>query len=522
MNDRHDSQHDDFDSIAPAEVALTRDAPEAAAAPGDDHTWLKRAGLALLVLLLLGGTLFWLPNLLRPDLERIARGEDTPTAESRRETDRPEVGPAAGAESEAEGDPVAPYQQSRFERERRAVEDLISRLLDLQEDLEARAVAQWGAEEMAAARELAADGDDAFLAEEFDSARQRYEQAIASLEALDEQAGAAFEAAIEDGLAALEAGSSADAKAAFELAAAIRSDSDRARRGLQRAAVLDEVMALLAQAEEKIGREELEAARDNLQQALELDDETAAARSRLRDVRQRIVDRDFREALSRGYAALSDGNLDRAREAFRAAERLRPNASEVSEGLQLVEQASTDRRIAALREEAEEHMQAERWSDAVDSYRAALDLDGTLSFARQGRQQAERLQDLSQRMEATLDAPDRLSEDAVLAEARDLLASARAISNPRPGFAAHIDELDELLRVAAEPVPVRLRSDGSTEVTILRVARLGSFEQRQIELRPGRYTATGTRPGFRDVRLDFRVSPDPDANEVVIRTEERI
>ena len=53
-----------------------------------------------------------------------------------------------------------------------------------------------------------------------------------------------------------------------------------------------------------------------------------------------------------------------------------------------------------------------------------------------------------------------------------------------------------------------LRSDGATEVTVYKVARLGLFEERQLELRPGQYTAVGTRRGFRDVRVVFTVSPD--------------
>lgn len=522
MNDRTTPITDDeFDSIAPAEVALTRDATGTT----ESTTRPRRLGIGLVLgivfaLLIVAGLVLLLPELLRPDLESIATGPATPAPAVIRERDGRQDRSTAGSGDETE--PVAPYQQSRFERERRAVEDLIARLLDLQDELDAKAVERWGAEELAAARHLANEGDEAFLAESFDTARDRYQAAIAALQDLLGEAGNVFDDAIERGQAALTAGRSSAANEAFELAAAIRPGADAARRGLERAAVLDDVMAALREARRLLAANELEAAKAQLEAALELDNETEATKTVLADVRHRITERDFNAALSRGYAALADGRLDSARAAFQEARRLRPAAAEVEEGLLLVGQASTDRRIADLRQEAEALLAAEQFTKAAERYADVLELDAALSFARQGRNQALTLADLEERMQATLSAPDQLSDDVLLAEARNLLSEARAIDAPWPGFAAQVAELSELLDVAAEPVAVVLRSDGATEVTILRVARLGAFERRHIELRPGLYTAVGTRPGFRDVRLEFRVAPDPSANEVMIRTEERI
>lgn len=510
---------DDFESIAPVEVALTRDVPNTTeTVPRSRRIGpAMGAAIALAVLIIAAILLLQLPGLLRPDLEGIATGPATPPPAVIRERDGRQVSPAG-----EEAEPVAPYQQSRFERERRAVEDLIARLLDLQDELEAKAVDRWGAEALTAARELATEGDEAFLGESFETARNRYQEAIVGLENLLAGADNVFDDAIERGQTALAAGDASTAEAAFALGAAIRPDAASARRGLERAAVLDDVLAMIRDAERLLARDELETAKARLEAALELDGETGLARRALADVRRRITDRDFNAALSRGYGALADGRLDNARTAFRDAERLRAGAAEVEEGLLLVNQGSTDRRIAELRQEAEALLEAERWEDAAERYAAALELDAALSFARQGRNRALTLASLEERMLATLATPDRLSENAILEQARTLLAEARTIANPRPGFAARIMELDDLLEEAAQPVPVVLRSDGATEITILRVARLGTFEQRNIDLRPGRYTATGTRSGFRDVRVEFRVTADPTANEVTIRTEERI
>ncbi|MGH8168872.1 MAG: hypothetical protein ACREQ1_16655, partial [Woeseiaceae bacterium] len=69
---------------------------------------------------------------------------------------------------------------------------------------------------------------------------------------------------------------------------------------------------------------------------------------------------------------------------------------------------------------------------------------------------------------------------------------------------------------------VQLVSDNATEVSIFRIGKLGTFTTQELSLRPGAYVATGSRIGFRDVRLEFRVAPEIEAEPIVIKCEERI
>jgi len=83
-------------------------------------------------------------------------------------------------------------------------------------------------------------------------------------------------------------------------------------------------------------------------------------------------------------------------------------------------------------------------------------------------------------------------------------------------------ELEALLQKANTPIAVTLRSDMETEVTLRKVARLGRFQQQELTLRPGTYTAVGTRNGYRDVRRTFIVSHDNAPPAVFIACTERI
>jgi hypothetical protein len=89
-------------------------------------------------------------------------------------------------------------------------------------------------------------------------------------------------------------------------------------------------------------------------------------------------------------------------------------------------------------------------------------------------------------------------------------------------LAAQRDELSRLLKRAVTPIPVALVSDNLTDVSVYKVGNLGNFASKELTLRPGTYVAVGIRPGFRDVRLEFRVAPEIDMQPVVVRCEEQI
>ena len=79
-----------------------------------------------------------------------------------------------------------------------------------------------------------------------------------------------------------------------------------------------------------------------------------------------------------------------------------------------------------------------------------------------------------------------------------------------------------MLKPTPMPIRVQLISDNVTSVSIYKVGKLGSFATRELSLRPGTYVAVGSRPGYRDVRLEFLVGPELEPKPVVIRCEEAI
>ena len=91
-----------------------------------------------------------------------------------------------------------------------------------------------------------------------------------------------------------------------------------------------------------------------------------------------------------------------------------------------------------------------------------------------------------------------------------------------PRLSGQRDELSRLLKRAATPLTVQFVSDSLTQVSVFKIGRLGSFDTQTLELRPGTYVAVGSRPGYRDLRLEFKVAPEIDMQPVLVRCEEPI
>jgi serine/threonine protein kinase len=230
----------------------------------------------------------------------------------------------------------------------------------------------------------------------------------------------------------------------------------------------------------------------------------------------------FSEAMSAGLRALDRKSFSEAQTAFQRALATRPDSREAADGLARADQQMRLAAIESHRARARELASTERWREAETEYRAVLMLDPAIRFAIEGQRLASERADLSDRLDYHIIHPDRFSTQLVLNEAIDLLGQARDALPEGPRIRRQITQLEQVIEVASTPVQIRLVSDNYTDVVVYRVGSLGRFEQRQLELRPGSYTAVGSREGYRDVRRVFKVSPGEKMDPVVVRCEEKI
>jgi tetratricopeptide (TPR) repeat protein len=257
-------------------------------------------------------------------------------------------------------------------------------------------------------------------------------------------------------------------------------------------------------------------------QALSLDPGNAKARAGLDRAHASFGQDAYAKAVGSGFAALGAGRLDEARVSFEKARSMKPGGAEAQTGLQRVGAALSARGYAGTRQRAQALEAEERWSDAFNEYDAALKIDPSLVFAQQGRARAASRAELSNSLQALIDRPERLAAPAVRAEAESLVKRAAGVDPSGPVLRSQIQRLQILLPTFDVPVRLELVSDNATEVQIQRVGTFGTFSKREIELKPGKYTVVGTRPGFRDVRRDVTIAPGRDVQTINVACVEPI
>jgi len=389
-------------------------------------------------------------------------------------------------------------------------------------DLDSRAAAQWGGSDFAAARKSLDDTGGMLERKKFDAAQAPLASLDKTLTEIEARVPAALAAQISEGKRALTAGEFENSRQAFDTALKIEPGNNEATDGLAKVAAASGVLPTLADAENAEKAADLAKAQNLFADVLKRNPGNTAATEGLARVKHAIADKEFNAEMGAGLAALNAGRLPEARTHLEKAQRMRPDNSEVSAALQRVADTGSGRSLADLEQRAAKLASEERWSEALQIYDEALGRDPSLQFAVDGRARVAPRAELGGRLQALIDRPERLAEDAVRTDAERLLARAKALPSQGPVIRSQVARLELLLPTFNQPVMLALESDNATEVAIQRVGFFGAFERREVTLKPGKYTVTGKRAGFRDVRREITVAPGQSEQTIVIRCLEPI
>ncbi|MBN1238527.1 MAG: tetratricopeptide repeat protein [Gammaproteobacteria bacterium] len=423
--------------------------------------------------------------------------------------------PARVAEEPAPAVPAEPAEPALTEEQLAALQEeadgLLADLLTQQQSLAAASASSWGAEDWQRYETLSRAGDDAYLAEDFRAAVDSYTEALTVGERLLERSADIAQTALNAGRSALEAGNPQLALEQFELVLRIDGDNEAAEAGRARAEKLPDVLDATRRGDTLRQQDQLEEAAEAFRAALAIDADWTPARRALEGVERELADRRFEALMSDGYRALADESYDDAEAHFRDALAMRPQSAEARDGIVQAEQGMHLDQIALAEARALAFERRELWRQAIEQYEAALETDDSLAFAKQGLERARARADLDVKLANLIENPNLLFGDAVLDSAKALVGEAESLVAESDGantrLRGQIEELTRLIELASTPVTVALRSDGQTHVTLYRVGELGLFEAIEVELRPGNYTALGSREGYRDVRETFTVLP---------------
>ena len=478
----------------------------------------KLAWAAFFLLLIVAlGVFYYLPKTIQHSRHKKEVAENTtlPAQDASRHP------PSPSSTTSIKGG-ITPWAQAQLAQDRRTAEQILTDLVEKQSALERKGVVIWGAPTFESAQAKAAEGDEAFRQNNFKMATHAYSEGVKLMEQLLEEAQSVFNTTLTEGWEAFKAENSESAKKSFKLALTIDPSHEEAKQGLARAETLEQVLELSESGRQHEQQNNLPRAQADFQQASQLDPEFEPVRAALLRINNKLRNISFKQTMSEGFASLNRQDYNAARKSFERARNLKPQSQEPLDGLAQVDLNLRLSQIAEHQHSARLLEQQERWNEAVKHYAAALKLDPTLVFAQQGKTRSVEQSTLSKKLNFFIENPQRLASKDVLDSAIKLKHEALAVATSGPIRQQQITSLSKLIEQAQTPVPVRLESDNLTNVVLYKVGKLGSFNTRKLDLRPGTYTAVGTRAGYRDVRLQFTVVAGKIPTPVVVRCEEKI
>lgn len=443
----------------------------------------------------------------------------TPDATSSNDTD---------SASQAQRSALNPSLIAEKKQARQQAQVVLAEIVTLRDTLEQRGVTNWAAFAYQSAQDAVERGDDEYLDAEYKDAIGSYRDALGQLKNLNSDADTTLASNLEKGFKSIEKGDIEAAKGAAQIATLIEPDNLRAQLLSARAALLPDTLAQLRDAEQRLNAGQLDRAIAAYQRALAIDAEHQSAQQQLLNTQIRKRERDFRTQMSRGWQALDDNQFERAERAFDEAAKIDGNSPAVPQAQMQLATRKANYRSAQALQTALQLEREELWQQALDIYEQMLSEDNSLTEPRVRRVNASVRAALDERVNALLADPLKLADNGSYQRGKQLLRDLSGIADSlAPGAGnnqlhAQIDQLDAALRRSQTSTEVLLRSDGFTEVTLFRVSKLGTFDARRMQLKPGRYQVSGARTGYRDVLIEFTVDGSASNAIIDIRCDEMI
>ncbi len=484
------------------------------------------AALVLVLAAVAAYELLWLPHVIETRNsadESISHKKDATASK----TNFPEQ-----QEKDAGGNAAAPVQTVKSEsvkdeagkdEARNLAFEMRQKWYEKKAEAELENMPVYGDADYARAFDVASKASEQMERQEFSQAVSSFKQAINIISRIRASRQDILSASIKAGSQALENADGPEAARHFRKALAIDPDNAVALKGIKRAETIDTVHAMVLKGRALLEKEkDFDAAQAVFKKAIEIDPEFSTARDLLEQAREQAQRQRFSKLMGRAMSDLAACRYNSASRAVAEARAIFPDDSAARE---LSTRIETERKAAEFKrslQTARHALSKEQWQQAIQGFRMALKLDPLSVEAKHGLSQAEKSLALQNALQDIVRNPWRLSDKGPLEDAKAAVRAALNVSNAGPELKRFTAEAQDILRKWQKKVTVVFVSDDATDVVIYRLGRLGKFKRRSLRLRPGIYTVSGMREGYRDVLLKVRIPPGADGKQIMVKCTEKI
>ncbi len=388
--------------------------------------------------------------------------------------------------------------------------------------IQSEALARWASDEL---QQTKATYDKAVSA----FAKSNYVDALADIESAHKQAQSlvgrweqAFESVFAQAKAAFEQDDPRKTGLYLTQALTLKPNDSEALALQQRLSKLPDIEQLLEDARIAKTENSLEREAAAISRIVQLDPARTELASRLSNIQEEIRLSNYQQHISNGMAALSESQLDDARRALAQAKTLYPNRKEIQVLEREIASKTATNQRQVWREELKNLVIQDNWRQVLNVAQNAQKTFPTDKQFSDSANLASEILSRTQRIERYLSQPDRLKDSGIHANATTFAESTQEVAGNSLGLTLKLEQLNAVLETFAEPVPITVKSDGETDIIVIGAGKVGSTEERVIELKAGTYVFEGSRAGYRNVRVTLTVDPFAENQEVTVICNERI
>ena len=340
-----------------------------------------------------------------------------------------------------------------------------------------------------------------------------------------------LEQLIIEATAYLENENLVEAKQIFIKAQSIDKENKIILRSLERITNRVAVIRLYNQSMEQQKKLQFDEAIEYLNKALVIEPEYKKTNKALIEIKEKKRKIDFNNKIGEILAALDKNNLSMAEDKINRAKKLNSNDAIIAELEIRVKEKYKSIEIKRLQKKAKKQEKNEQWQVAKKTYQRILKLDSNTSMAIMSQARVTAYIELNQLIDPIIENPDRLQNDKVLNKSRLAVqfVNNKILKNDAIYKVSEIPKLMQKILIAEKIISdasiiinITIKSDNETDIIIYKVAKIGKIIERNIQLRPGKYTIVGSRAGYRDYRKIFHVTANDQTIVINVQCREKI
>ncbi len=390
----------------------------------------------------------------------------------------------------------------------------------------------WAKEQYQKTMEIEAQAEEYKANKEYVKSEEKFKQAIKKVESILEQKENILQQSIKKGLEYLEEENLTQSKKEFIKASAIDNKVLIINRSLARISNRPKVLELYQKSKNYEKKSDTNNAIKMLENALVIEPEYTKIEKKLQQLLLKEKSISFDKAIGQALSALDKKNYTIARNEIKKAHSLSSDDPIIQDIEQRISEGIISRKINHMISSAKKEEKKEQWQEAKIIYNNILKISPDIGQIIVKQERVNAYIQLNQLIDNIVNQTERLQNDKIFEKSKRALKYVRNELNQNsnsyytimktPLLMQKIASAKEAINNASKQINVTIHSDNRTDITIYRVSKIGKLTNKQIKLRPGKYTIVGTRIGYRDFRKTIEITANDQSVIINVQCKEKI